>query len=237
MKPSQSKNKTALAFVLLFSGVIFLSSCLKNNDDFTPTTSYFSIVNGYSGLNSLDFYLDGLKANTQPLLYKQSTEYLQVYSGGRRLTITKGGTTDILSDGGIQLANDKYYSVFLYRKNATDTSGISGLGAVDDLSAPSASKAKIRLANLTPGDVKIDVYIKGTADTLFGNRAFKAVSAFKEIDPTVTALEIHETGNPEVKLEVPVTLQAGKIYTVSTNGIWTSTDPATAFGTQITINK
>lgn len=238
MKPSQSKNKTALTFVILFCGVIFLSSCLKNNDDFTPITAFFSVVNGYSSLNSVDVYLDQQRTNTQPLLYKQNTEYLQAYSGRRRLTITEGGTTDILIDGAVDLSNDRYYSIFIARRSATNADSIAGIQVLDDLAAPSGTTAKIRFANLTPGNIKVDVYVKGVADTLFGNKGFATVSAFKEVDPTkVTAIEIRETGKPEVKLEVPLTLQAGKIYTLSTNGLWTSTSPATTFGTQLTVNK
>ena len=114
MNPSNLKNKTVLTFVMLFSGVIFLSSCLKNKgDDFAPTTSYFSVVNGFSSIPSIDIYVDNQKANTSPVLYEQNSEYYQAYSGARRLTITEGGTTSIIADGRIDLAKDKYYSVFI----------------------------------------------------------------------------------------------------------------------------
>ena len=128
------------------------------------------------------------------------------------------------------------YSVFLARRNAASLDSIAGIFTVDDLTAPSANKAKIRLANLTPGAVKIDVYIKG-ADSLFANKGFASVSAFKEIDPAVTTLEIREAGQSAVKIEVPLTLQAGKIYTLSTNGIWTSSSSVDEYGTQLTVNK
>jgi hypothetical protein len=238
MKTNLFKNIMAFPAAILF-GVMLLSSCLKNNDDYKPSTSYFSVVNSFSGNPSVDFWLDNQKASVQPLLYKEKSEYLEVYSGTRRLTVTNGGTTDIIADGNVGFSASQYYSVFLGPKSETEPNLVAGVIAVDNLTLPTSGKAKIRFVNLTPGALKMDVHIKGQtslADTLFGNKAAASVSAFKEIDPSVTALEIREAGKSEVKLEVPVTLQANKIYTLSTSGLWAGT-AGHVFAAKLTTNK
>lgn len=237
MKANRPNNKVVTTLAILFFGVLLLSSCLKNNDDFTPSVSYFSIVNGYPGDASIDYYLDNQKANVQPLLYKQASAYLEVFSGDRRLTVTSAGTTNVVADGAIRFSPSVYYSVFLARKSVTNADSLSGFVVVDDLTLPTTNKAKIRFANLTPGATKIDVNIKGVQDTLFGNKAFSSISAFKEVDPSVSALEIRQAGQAAVKLEVPVTLQAGKIYTLSTNGLWDGTAGTDVFATQLTTHE
>jgi hypothetical protein len=239
MKNQVKKSKVALWGAVLLGSVILLSSCLKNKDDYVQPVAAISLINGYSGNASVDFYLDNQKVNTQPILYEQNTEYIQVYSGTRRITVTNSGTTKILADGGLPLSSGKYYSVFLAKTSETSTDSISGRVVEDDLNVPTGQKAKIRFANLTPGDDQIDVFIEGVADSLFGKRPFLSISAFKEVDPGTKNFQIKATGNPDVKLPVQLTLQPGKIYTLSTNGLWngTPTNNMDAFGTQLTTHN
>ncbi len=236
MKIKHLKNRVANTFAILF-GILVFSSCVKNNDDFTPTTSFFSIVNGYSGNASVDFYIDNQKANANPLLYKQNTQYQEVYSGQRLLTVTQAGTTNVLVNGAVGFSPDNYYSVFLAKKTATSTDTVLGVVTIDSLTAPTSGSAKLRFANLNPGATKIDVFVQGTTDSLFSNRGFMDVSRFKNTGAGSRVLEIRQAGTTVTKSTITVNLEAGKIYTLSTYGLFTATAGADAFGAQLTLNK
>src|SRR5690606_26518839 len=93
--------------------------------------------------------------------------------------------------------------------------------AEDNLTSPASGKVKIRFANFMTGSPQLDVYEQAAADSLFGKKSFKTVSAFKEVEPGDKTFELRQTGQTAVKLSVPVTLEAGKIYTLTAAGLWT----------------
>ncbi len=238
------KMKIIWAGTMLFFGVLVLSSCLKAKEDYIKPVSAVAVINGYSGNPSLDFYLDNQKVNTQPFLYQQSTEYIQIFSGIRKFTVTNSGTTKILIDGAIEVPDGRYYSIFLAKKNAASVDSIVATVVEDDLSSPSNGKAKIRFANLTPDGNSVDLYVRGAgatgAEVLFERQVFKSVSNFKEVGAGTKLFEIRESGTPNssLKLEVTLNLVAGKIYTLSTNGLWHSEDDEmNTYGTQLTIHR
>ena len=79
----------------------------------------------------------------------------------------------------------------------------------DDLSAPSAGKAKVRFAMLSPGIGNSVAYVGST--TVDSNIAFGTVTDFKEVNTgsaTITAGVL-----PSVATLNNFTLSAGKIYT------------------------
>lgn len=216
-KSSWFKLSAVLGLAVLFS------SCLKNNDDYKPGVSSVSLINAYSGSPSVDFYIDGGKVTTQPLLYKQNTAYLGLYSGNRYVGISKGGDDKALMNAPGGFAPDKVYSLFIARKGAASGDSITAGLAEDNLTAPASGKAKIRFANFSAGSVQIDVYEEGAADSLFGKKSFRTVSAFKEVEPGNKIYELRQTGQAEVHISAPVTLEAGKIYTITAAGLWEGT--------------
>ncbi|MGH9684674.1 MAG: DUF4397 domain-containing protein [Candidatus Acidiferrales bacterium] len=96
------------------------------------------------------------------------------------------------------------------RKNANE------LVAFDDnLTPPSAGKAKLRIINASPDLDKVDIYEMGKKASLFSGVAFMKNSDYKEIDPRTLTLQIRRDGKKATVLTVPdLTLEAGKIYTL-----------------------
>jgi hypothetical protein len=59
----------------------------------------------------------------------------------------------------------------------------------DDLQAPAAGKARVRVINAVAGTDDIEVFLRGQKDALFGDVDFKEAIAYKEIDPVKTTME------------------------------------------------
>lgn len=73
----------------------------------------------------------------------------------------------------------------------------------DDLQAPSAGKARVRVINAAAGTDDIEVFLRGQKDALFDDVDFKEAIAYKEVDPVKTTLEwrtaesLLNTANPK----------------------------------------
>jgi hypothetical protein len=59
----------------------------------------------------------------------------------------------------------------------------------DDLQAPSAGKARVRVINAAAGTDDIEVFLRGQKDALFDDVDFKEAIAYKEVDPVKTTIE------------------------------------------------
>lgn len=236
-----SGSLRAVALGVLLSMSILMPACKKNNNniDIEPAKATVSIVN--AGVPSIDFYLENSKVNPAPILYSENTGYLELIAGTRGVTIIKGGSVsnaDILAAGYVLFEGNKNYSIFISRESAASQEAVIGLIVEDDLTAPSAGKAKIRFANQTPDAPAMDVLVKGGA-AIFTNKEFTTVSEFIVVDPaSAYVLEIHQTGNSTVKFEIPAfNVEANKIYTVYSNGLWAGTVGNDAFSAHVIVNK
>jgi hypothetical protein len=73
----------------------------------------------------------------------------------------------------------------------------------DDLQAPSAGKARVRVINAAAGTDDVEVFLRGQKDALFDDVDFKEAIAYKEVDPVKTTLEwrtaesLLNTANPK----------------------------------------
>jgi hypothetical protein len=73
----------------------------------------------------------------------------------------------------------------------------------DDLQAPSAGKARVRVINAVAGTDDVEVFLRGQKDALFDDVDFKEAIAYKEIDPVKTTIEwrmaesLLNTANPK----------------------------------------
>jgi hypothetical protein len=176
--------------------------------------------------------VDDSKQNSSALTFPNNTGYLQVESGARNIKVNVSGTSTTVINADLTLEKDKNYSVF-----AVDSvSKISAVVVADDLTAPAAGKAHVRFIHLSPNAPAVDVALDGGA-VVFGNTAFKASTAFTPLDAGTYDLEVRVAGTSTVALDLdPITLQAGKIYTVFAKGFLTGTG-AQALSAEIIVNK
>jgi hypothetical protein len=224
------KQFLAFAPALLMAAVFTMSSCEKEED---KTYANVLVTHASPDAPGVDWTIvDDSKQNSSALTFPNNTGYLQVESGTRNIKVNVSGTSTTVINADLTLEKDKNYSVF-----AVDSvSKISAVVVADDLTAPAAGKAHVRFIHLSPNAPAVDVALDGGA-VVFGNTAFKASTAFTPLDAGTYDLEVRVAGTSTVALDLdPITLQAGKIYTVFAKGFLTGTG-AQALSAEIIVNK
>lgn len=223
------KQFLAFAPALLMAAVFTLSSCKKQED---KTYANVLVAHASPDAPGVDLLVDGSKQNSAALNFPNNTGYLKVESGARNIKVNVSGTSTTVINADLILDANKNYSVF-----AVDSvSKISAVVVADDLTAPASGKAHVRFIHLSPNAPAVDVALDGGA-VVFGNKAFKESTAFTPLDAGSYDLEVREAGTSTVALDLdPITLQAGKIYTVFAKGFLTASG-AQALGAEIIVNK
>ncbi len=227
----------SLGLFLLATAGLFITSC--NPDDKTPTVKEYGkvmLVHAAPSAPAVDILVDGSKSISASLSYTQNSGYFQVEAGTtKRKIVTKTVTGATVDSVNIEIKKDGGYSYFAYIDNDVPKTA-RVLAATDNLAAPTAGKAKVRLIHLIsdiPSNIPIDVEAVtpgavSTARNDFTNVKFKDVKDFIEIAKGTYDLKIKQTGTTTVILTVPsVTITEAKIYTLIANGFATksATDP------------
>jgi len=217
--------------VILATSIFTLSSC---EDDVKVTYGNVLVTHASPDAPGVDLLVDDVKVNTQPLTYPGNTGYLAAESGTRNIKVNVAGTTTTVINGDLDLEADEYYSVFA----VDEVAEITALVLVDDLTMPAAGKAHVRFVHLSPDAPAVDIAVANGGAVVFPNVAFKGFTAFTPLDAGVAYnLEVRVAGTSTVALVLPpVTLTAGKIYTVFAKGFLAGTG-AQALGAEIIINK
>ena len=203
------------AFLLL--GATMFTSCKDDDDDTAspaPGSGKVMIIHASPDAPDVDLLLDGTTLNTTPVSFLDNTAYVSATAGTRTLKINVAGTTTTALQANLSVSSGKSYSVF-----AVDSvSKLSGVVFEDNLATPASGKAHIRFIHLSPNAPAVDVALDG-GSVVFGDYEFKEGSAFTPLDAGTYDLEVRLAGTSTVALDLdPITLTAGKIYTVYAKG-------------------
>jgi len=127
---------------------------------------------------------------------------------------------------------NKDYSLFA----ANTLSAIEAVLTEDNLATPASGNAHVRFVHLSPDAPAVDVAVDG-GSVVFPNFAFKELSVFTPLPAGSYDLEVRLAGTTTVALDLdPITLDAGKIYTVFAKGSVAGSG-ATALGAEIIVNN
>lgn len=223
------KTISIFASVILTFSIFTLSSC----EDDPITYSNVMVIHASPDAPGVDLLVDDVKVNTQPLTYPNNTGYLDAETGTRNIKVNVAGTTTTVINGDLDMEVDKYYSVFA----VDQVSEITALALEDDLTAPAAGKAHVRFVHLSPDAPAVDVAVASSGAVVFSDIAFKESTVFTPLDAGTYNLDVRVAGTSTVALVLPpVTLEAGKIYTVFAKGFLEGTG-AQALGAELIINK
>jgi LPXTG-motif cell wall-anchored protein len=89
----------------------------------------------------------------------------------------------------------------------------------DNLSAPAAGKAHVRVVHASPDAPAVDIKVKGGA-ALISNLVFPKDSGYLPVDAGSYDLTVNVAGTDTVALDLPgTTLEAGKIYDIFAVGL------------------
>ena len=160
----------------------------------------------------IDVYVDG-KPKLRNVPFQAMSDYLTVPGGSHTFDIRAAGAAATAAPA-VTVTQD-----FAAAKNYTvaaigPIASISGKVYTDDLAAPAAGKARIRVIHATPSAPSVDVAVKGGA-VLFPALAFGTASPYTEVAAGSYEIEVREAGKTAALLTKPVTLQSGGVYTVA----------------------
>ncbi|WP_379086876.1 DUF4397 domain-containing protein [Pedobacter sp. UC225_65] len=125
---------------------VALLSCAKKQDYIVVDVSGLSLIHASPTIEKLDVYVDNTRATISDFGYGSKIDYLNAYSGNRKLTVTKKESGVALKSEFATLTVNKGYSLFVIDK----LENIKFLLLEDDLAKPAAGKAKVRFVNLSP---------------------------------------------------------------------------------------
>jgi hypothetical protein len=170
------------------------------------------VVHASPDAPGVDVYVDGQRAVTN-LQFKQATDYAALPAGGRKVQVFATGTGPsgrAVIDATLDLADGRAYTVAAVNTLAR----LEALVLTDDLSAPAAGKAHLRVVHAAPDAPAVDVAVRG-GPVVFSNAAFKAATRYTPVDAGSYAFEVRPTGTPQAVLTTPaIALGSGGIYTV-----------------------
>jgi hypothetical protein len=211
------------------------TACSDDDDDnMTPAPTYANLMVTHASPDApgVDLLIDNVKLNTAALTFPNSTPYIPLVSGNRNVKVNVAGTSTSVIDATLPLAANKNYSVFAI----DEVANLSPLVIEDNLATPAAGKAHVRFIHLSPDAPAVDVAVDGGA-VVFSDYAFQEYSNFTPLDAGTYDLEVRVAGTSTVALDLdPITLQAGKIYTVFAKGFLAGAG-IQALGAQIIVNK
>lgn len=220
--------------IAAFALAIGFASCSKTKS--TPIQiSGLSIIHASPTTEKLDVYIDNTRATATDFAFGTKMDYLNAYSGNRRVDVAKQGTSVSLKSEVITLDPQLGYSLFVIDK----LENVKFLLLKDDLTAPATGKAKVRFVNLSPDSDPLDLAVVGKTDPIATNKAFKDFSTFEVIDAAdkVTFNVKNKTTGAILATLTDVKIETGKIYTVYAKGLKASTDAPTLFGAAIFTHK
>ena len=219
--------------------ILAASSCSK--DDNTPAPQQGRVLFSHDAAAAnvkVKALIKG--AEVGQLDYGQSSAYISTNADTATVRITEASSNNGVAKTSLTIGGDKSYSVFAY--SPTAAFGSAALLAVeDDLTAPAANQAKVRLVHLavnapTPVRLNVPSAVPGGAGTdVTGDVAFGNASAFVAINAGSPTLVINSTTSPRQQVlavgdgrggPTPKNFEAGKIYTIVVSGIGGAGVPA-----------
>lgn len=224
------KFHSILSLILLVSSLLVFTSCDKDDD---VTTGNVLVTHASPDAPGVDLLIDNEKVNSSPLTFPNNTGYLDVETGTRNVKVNVAGTSTSVINADIMVDENAYYSIFAVDSVAS----ITAIAFEDDLTAPASGKAHVRFIHLSPDAPAVDVAVASSGAVVFGDVVFKEGTAFTPLDAGTYNLDVRVAGTSTVALVLPpITLSAGKIYTVFAKGFLAGTG-AQALGAEIIVNK
>lgn len=141
-----------------------------------------------------------------------ASDYLKLPGGSYDIKVTPAGdaNTAVIDAKGVRIEGGKAYTIAAMGTLAN----IKPVILLDNLSAPAAGKAHVRVVHASPDAPAVDVKVAG-GPTLISNLAFEKDSGYLPVDAGTYNLQVTPAGGSAVVLDLAGTnLEAGKIYDI-----------------------
>ncbi len=217
-------KRKLLYFCTAICSVVLFASCSK---DETEASASIMFVNVSPNGANIDASVGGSVVASN-IAYPNNSGYKTVATGTQNIKVTQStGGAEVLN-GSFSFESGAYYSFYVVDSSHERKATI----VRDDLSAPSAGKAKIRILHLAPDAPAVNISITGSGSAAItsNNRTFNDVAtnaafgSFTEVDAAGLTIQANSVATTTNIFTLPVaTLTAGKIYTIIIKGFPTGT--------------
>jgi hypothetical protein len=163
---------------------------------------------------AVDVYLDGTKVDALVNVpFGAISDYLTIPAGSHQVTVFATGTTSSpVIDATLPFDAGKAYTVA-----ATNALASIEAQVLTDAPAPKASGAQLRVVHFSADTPAVDIAPDGAdpADAIVKNLAYPDATDYLDVPADTYDLEVRAAGTSTVALQLdPITLDAGKAYTV-----------------------
>jgi len=216
-------------WLILAVAVLSISSCLKDDNNYSVQAAGVALINASPGSGALDFISDGRVNDLRTkFAYDTVISYSGAYPGYRLFGVSPQGSRELLGSQQFSLEPGGAYSLFV-----TDTlSEIKLVMLKDSLSSQDSTKATIRFANMSADAPKLSLELSGSGSLKLSDIAYSKATAFESVAPGegYTLKLIDNDTKKTLVTKSKVTLKKGLIYTVWAKGVFASTDSKMKLG-------
>lgn len=193
-------------------------------------TAKVRVIHASPDAPAVDVFVNGNKALSNVPFFTAS-DYLDLPAGSYRVQVAPTGqpATAAVIDATATIEAGKAYTIAATGLVAE----IKPTIIVDDLSAPAAGNAKVRVYHFSPDAPAVDVKTAGGA-ALISGLAFPDASAYLEVPAGSYDLQVTPAGDSAVVIDLPKTaVEAGKIYSVFATNVVAEITPELAVTTPV----
>lgn len=163
---------------------------------------------------AVDVYLDGTKVDALVNVpFGVISNYLTIPAGTHQVTVyATGTTTSPVIDASVPFDAGKAYTV-------AATNAVASIEAkvITDAPSPTAAGAQLRVVHFSADTPAVDIAPDGAApaDAIVKSLAYPDATGYLDVPAATYDLEVRAAGTSTVALQLdPITLDAGKAYTV-----------------------
>lgn len=204
------------ALALTGAALLSVIACSSDDDPASPTSlANLRIVHAAGGAGNVNVWVDErLALQNQP--FGSAGFFFPVASGDRRVRVNLAANQDTVIDATLPFTAQASYTVIAVGPIATTAPII----ITEDITAPAAGQAKLRVIHAAPSAAGVDVYLTAPTDSLqlatpvLTNVSFRTVSAFLNAAPGAYRVRVTPTGTFDVAIDALLTLGADQVRTV-----------------------
>lgn len=175
------------------------------------------VINAMPGRMSLDVFADDQKV-FEAVAFKSVTPYRELSEARHAFRVRHAGqdTAQPIAENSEGLSGGKHYTIVVM----PDTNDKASVHVVNDnITAPPADKAQVRVIHASPDAGEIDVVEKQGNKTLFSGANFQRGTSYMDVDPMQTTLEVKQEGQENAIVTLPnANFEKGKFYTIVLTG-------------------
>lgn len=175
------------------------------------------VINTVPGNASFDIFADNQKI-FESVRFKSVTAYKELSDELHSFRLLSAGqdSSQPIVENSQNLSGGKHYTIVVM----PGTNDKTTLYVVNDnITAPAADKAQVRVINASPDAGQIDVVQKQENKELFSGVNIETGTSYMDIAPMKTTLEVRQEGQDKAIVTVPnANFEKGKFYTIVVTG-------------------